>query len=461
MPSNHPQAVHLNTKLISVLEETGFSNYQLTIMKKILKEVASTHCIKFFVFFIVLLFMLNVDDAFAQNVGIGTPTPLAKLHVAEKSVAFTATGEAPDTPVIAPVTGVGRRLMWFAEKGALVSGYMPTSLWDGPQIGKYSFAGGFNCSAQGDNSIAFGVHSFALHAGSFALGENCVAGGVNSLAVGNQSSTFDEGASAVAMGFSAHAYAPYSIALGYQTTATSEASVAIGYQANSQAPHAIAIGESTTAIGIHSTAMGSNSSAWGISSMAIGDNVTATGDYSIALGSNVSTTNHSGCLTIGDHSTTVLMNTFVDNGFRARFAGGYRLFTTSDVTVGAFLNAGANSWAALSDIRMKENFLRVNGESILERIANMPQFTWNYKGQDVRKDRHYGPMGQEFFKAFGHDQLGEIGCDTLINQQDFLGVSFVAIQALEKRTEEIKDLRKMILQLRKEIEELKKKVRKN
>ena len=43
-------------------------------------------------------------------------------------------------------------------------------------------------------------------------------------------------------------------------------------------------------------------------------------------------------------------------------------------------------------------------------------------------------MAQDFYKAFGHDELGVIGCDTLINQQDFLGVNLIAIQALEKRT---------------------------
>ena len=48
-------------------------------------------------------------------------------------------------------------------------------------------------------------------------------------------------------------------------------------------------------------------------------------------------------------------------------------------------------------------------------------------------------------RAFGHDEFGEIGCDTLINQQDFLGVNLIAIQALEKRTalqqNEINDLK--------------------
>jgi hypothetical protein len=135
-----------------------------------------------------------------------------------------------------------------------------------------------------------------------------------------------------------------------------------------------------------------------------------------------------------------VMQTFVDNGFRARFAGGYRFFTNSAVTIGAFLNANANAWAALSDVRLKENFIPVDGESFLKKIAAMPQYTWNYIGQDIKTLRHYGPMAQDFYKAFGKDSLGEIGCDTLINQQDFLGVNLIAIQALEKRTKELLDM---------------------
>jgi hypothetical protein len=30
--------------------------------------------------------------------------------------------------------------------------------------------------------------------------------------------------------------------------------------------------------------------------------------------------------------------------------------------------------------------------------------------------------------------MGVIGCDTLINQHDFISVNFIAAQALEKRT---------------------------
>jgi hypothetical protein len=43
-------------------------------------------------------------------------------------------------------------------------------------------------------------------------------------------------------------------------------------------------------------------------------------------------------------------------------------------------------------------------------------------------------MAQDFHAAFGTDKYGTIGNDTTINSADFAGVSFIAIQALEKRT---------------------------
>jgi hypothetical protein len=63
--------------------------------------------------------------------------------------------------------------------------------------------------------------------------------------------------------------------------------------------------------------------------------------------------------------------------------------------------------------------------------------SWNYKGQDPKTLRHYGPMAQDFFAAFGKDEYGTIGTDTTINQADFDGINLIAIQALAKRTEQL------------------------
>jgi hypothetical protein len=284
--------------------------------------------------------------------------------------------------------------------------------------GNSSVAIGEGSRTNGDYGIALGNNAHADINGAVALGNGSIAGGVNSVTIG-----------------SGQSYGGWSTAIGQSASAGGSATVAIGYYASSNGTHAIAVGD--------------NVSSTGYASLATGYNTTANGNYSTAMGNYVSTSGFDGAFTIGDNSTTTVMNTFIANGYRARFAGGYRLFTNSAANIGSFLNAGANSWAALSDVRLKENFLPVNGEDFLKKISLMPLTTWNYKTQDVKTFRHYGPMAQDFYKAFGHDDLGEIGCDTLINQQDFLGVNLIAIQALEKRTASFDDMKKQIIELQK------------
>jgi len=135
------------------------------------------------------------------------------------------------------------------------------------------------------------------------------------------------------------------------------------------------------------------------------------------------------------------------------FSGGYQLFT-SQTGAGVYMNPGDNSWSGSCDSTKKENKIPVDGEDFLHKISAFKLSTWNYKGQDPAKFRHYGPMAQDFHNAFGKDALGTIGCDTLINQQDFLGVSFIAIQALEKRTEKIEALQKQNVSLQQQLDAL-------
>ena len=76
-----------------------------------------------------------------------------------------------------------------------------------------------------------------------------------------------------------------------------------------------------------------------------------------------------------------------------------------------------------SDKNQKENFQPVEGELVLRKISGLNLTSWNYIGHDARKFRHYGPVAQEFFGAFGHDGIGNIGTSTTINSGDMEGDS--------------------------------------
>jgi hypothetical protein len=95
----------------------------------------------------------------------------------------------------------------------------------------------------------------------------------------------------------------------------------------------------------------------------------------------------------------------------------------------------------------------------------MPLTSWNYKGQDPKTYRHYGPMAQDFYAAFGNDGVGSVGNDTTINQADMAGVTFAAVQALVSRDElqqkEIDLLKRQNEELMKQNEALKAIVKKH
>jgi len=94
---------------------------------------------------------------------------------------------------------------------------------------------------------------------------------------------------------------------------------------------------------------------------------------------------------------------------------------------------GQVSFTSVSDRNQKENFKPVDGEEVLEKIREIPVQSWNYIGHDPKEFRHYGPVAQDFFAAFGHDDIGTVGSPTTINSGDMQGILMIAVQALEKR----------------------------
>ncbi len=238
----------------------------------------------------------------------------------------------------------------------------------------------------------------------------------------------------------------HSMATGENTRASGDHSAAMGNGTTASGTASTAMGTNgTTASGTASTAMGSHTTASGLASTAMGDNTTASGTSTIAMGRAVSTNGHSGSFIFGDRSTTTVTNAAADNSFVVRAAGGTTFYSNAGLTAGVSLAAGASAWAAVSDRSRKENFRTEDGERTLAKIAAMPIQSWNYKAQDP-SIRHLGPTAQDFYAAFG---LGQ--SELTITTTDIDGVNLLAVQALEKRTAE---LRAENQRLREQLDEL-------
>ena len=94
-------------------------------------------------------------------------------------------------------------------------------------------------------------------------------------------------------------------------------------------------------------------------------------------------------------------------------------------------------FSAPSDKTKKESFQPVDGEEVLGKIRGLELSSWNFIDHDPKKFRHYAPMAQDFYAAFGNDGIGQIGSETTINSGDMAGILMIAVQALEKRTAEL------------------------
>ncbi|RYF91718.1 MAG: hypothetical protein EOO03_00700 [Chitinophagaceae bacterium] len=220
-------------------------------------------------------FDVMAGDGFAQlrvmpngNVGIGTIQPKARLHVVDSSVLFSAAGDISNTPGSLPISGSGRRMMWYADKAAFRVGYSPYNEWDQDFIGAYSIASGMGTKAEGTASTAFGWYSSATGSTSTAFGLNSNAYGASSTAMGEYSTASGEN----------------SIAIGSGNTASGFSSTAIAYYNNASGQFSTAIGNANTASGENSTALGSNTIASGRLATAIGKSTVASGVASFATG---------------------------------------------------------------------------------------------------------------------------------------------------------------------------------
>src|SRR5262249_53865203 len=146
----------------------------------------------------------------------------------------------------------------------------------------------------------------------------------------------------------------------------------------------------------------------------------STGNQNTAIGAYANVCSLCGHLT---NATAIGYGAIVDDSNKIRLGN-------ADVTV----IEGEVPYTFSSDQRKKENFQPMDGEEVLGKIRGLSLTSWNYIGHDPKQFRHYGPVAQEFFAAFGHDGLGTIGTPTTINSGDMAGGLVIASQEFEKKT---------------------------
>lgn len=215
--------------------------------------------------------------------------------------------------------------------------------------------------------------------------------------------------------------------------------------------YSVAIGQDVRASGDNSTAFGLRAVAAGSSSFAAGEHATATGTASVALGYHSHTNARQGSFVFSDRSSVDTLRAGVNHSANWRVSGGFRTFTSSNLSTGVTIQSGASVsnwgqsgaviststgamlttggvWQNSSDVNRKHYFEQVSGEDVLEKLRKMPVTRWTYKAE-ADNIKHIGPMAQDFYQAFG------LGADNRsIGTVDEMGVSLVAIKALEERT---------------------------
>ena len=261
----------------------------------------------------------------------------------------------------------------------------------------------------------------------------------------------------------------YNTATGRQalfSNTTGSSNVATGHQAlysNTTGTGNVAVGSSS----LQSNTGGANNVAigeGGLQSNTTGGRNTATGEAALSNNTTGSRNTAAGFLalfgnTTGDENTAL--------GYSARVSAGN---LTNATAIGAFaivdasdkIRLGNNSvtvvegppYSTVSDKNKKENLKPVDGEEVLRKINRLSVTSWNYIGHDPKQFRHYGPVGQDFFAAFGNDGIGTIGTPTTITSTDMAGILMVAVQALDRRTADLATLKAENADLKARLEKL-------
>jgi hypothetical protein len=286
-----------------------------------------------------------------------------------------------------------------------------------------SIGGGFhNIASGGYSRIGGGLANLATGdvatvgggQGDTASGDYSTAGGGLRNVASNINATVGGGAYNAASGLHA------TVSGGQYNEASGSSATVGGGELN------VATGIGATVIGgVRDTASGDNSTAAG------GYGCLASGQFSFAAGYSAKATHRSSFVWADLGSED--FNSIAADAFHVRASGGVYLYTSDNLTSGAYLSSGGSSWTAVSDSTLKRNIREVDYSQVLAKVAALPVSQWSYKSQDESIE-HIGPMAQDFYRLFA---LGDD--DKHINTIDPDGVALAAIRGLYEVNQELKD----------------------
>ena len=289
--------------------------------------------------------------------------------------------------------------------------------------------GSYNIASSIDTTVGGGEHNTA--SGAFSTvggGAGNVANEYNAAVGGGSGNVSSADSATIAGGLANHATDKYSVVGGGNANTAGN-----GNNDLRDAQYSTVSGGSHNgAGGLASTVAGGtlNSATGAYAAIPGGTSNTAAGDYSFAAGRRANVqSDHRGTFLFAD-SNDAPFDSGAVNEFAARATGGVRFVTAIDHSgkpiAGVRLAEGSGSWETLSDRNAKTNFVPVDAQAILQRLASLPISLWNYKTQSP-SIRHLGPMAQDFYTALG---LGTD--DRYISTVDIEGVALAAIQGVSQ-----------------------------
>ncbi len=172
------------------------------------------------------------------------------------------------------------------------------------------------------------------------------------------------------------------------------------------------------------------------------------GFYNTSLGYDANTTvgNLSNTTAIGSESRVSSNNTMsFGNTAVEKWAFGrqttpanqaFKVGTGAGNGNGAYLTDGG-VWTNTSDKNLKEDISFLDGTIVLESLMNIPINKWKYIGTN---EYHIGPMAQDFYAAF-KTGLDDISISTI----DPAGVALAAIQQLKRENDVLKNKLELLL----------------